>query len=98
MQDREKQIEEMFNIIVDGVIDGEDNHGVPTGKTCLDIAEALYNAGYRKQNEGEWLVKWRSTFPQYEPSEYECSICGYKRTVLHNYCPNCGAKMKGGAE
>lgn len=52
---KEKQIEEMFNIIVDGVIDGEDNYGVPTGKTCLDIAEALYNAGYRKQSVGEWI-------------------------------------------
>ena len=59
-----------------------------------DVVEIL-DKGYRKQSEGEWLVKWRSTFPQYEPSEYECSICGCKRTVLHNYCPNCGAKMKG---
>ncbi len=48
---KEKQIEEMFNIIVDGVIDGEDNNGVPTGNTCANIAEALYNAGYRKQSE-----------------------------------------------
>lgn len=66
--------------------------------TCQINATTLYNAGYRKQREGEWLVKWRSTFPQYEPSEYECSNCGYRRTVLHKYCPNCGAKMKGGAE
>ena len=50
---KEKQIEEIFNIIVDGVIDGEDNNGVPTGNTCLNIAEHLYNAGYRKQ--GEWI-------------------------------------------
>lgn len=55
----------------------------------------FFVTGYRKQSEGEWLVKWRSTFPQYEPSEYECSNCGYRRTVLHKYCPNCGAKMKG---
>ena len=49
---KKKQIEEMFNIIVDGVIDGEENNGVPTGNTCANIAEALYNAGYRKQ---EWI-------------------------------------------
>ena len=52
-------------------------------------------AGYRKQSEGEWKIKWRSTFPQYEPSEYQCSICGCVRTVKHKFCPNCGAKMKG---
>lgn len=50
---KEKQIEEMFNIIVDGVIDGEDNNGVPTGNTCANIAKALYEAGYRKADEEE---------------------------------------------
>lgn len=47
----EKQIEEILNIIVDGVIYGEDNNGVPTWNTCHSIAEAIYNAGYRKQRE-----------------------------------------------
>lgn len=51
-----------------------------------------------EQSEGEWVVKWKSTFPQYEPSEYECSVCKYRSTVLHKYCQNCGAKMKGSAE
>lgn len=53
MMSEEKQIEEMFNIIADGVIDGENNHGVPTGKTCLNIAQTIYDAGYRKQSE--WI-------------------------------------------
>lgn len=48
---REKQIEEMFNIIVDGIIDGEDNNGVPTGNTCSNIAESIYAKGYRKAFE-----------------------------------------------
>ena len=31
---------------------------------------------------------------------YRCSICGYKlmQTGIPTYCPNCGAKMKGGTE
>ena len=49
--DREKQIEEMVNIIVEGIIDGEDNNGVPTGNTCSNIAESIYAQGYRKQSE-----------------------------------------------
>lgn len=32
---------------------------------------------------------------------YECSVCGWKDgrpfEDRHNYCPNCGAKMEGGA-
>lgn len=88
---KEKQIEEMAMTMVDS-----DNIEVTNAFSMLFVkfAEALYNAGYRQQSGGEWLVKWRSTFPQYEPSEYECSNCGYRRTVLHKYCPKCGAKMK----
>ncbi len=72
------------------------------GVEGLAIAEALYNAGYRKQSEGEWIKS---------PSSYECTACkeeffveGYAEDYdpitdwdLH-FCPNCGAKMKGGAE
>ena len=64
-----------------------------------DIAKALYNAGYRKQSEGEWIDK-------------HCSNCGEEllferggnafattfRQYKTKYCHNCGAKMKGGAE
>ena len=62
------------------------------------LATALYNAGYRKQSEGEWMVK-NAFF-----AIYKCSICGeensYKdgHAFLSDFCPNCGAKMKGGEE
>ena len=71
-------------------------------KTCYswELCEALYNAGYRKQSEGEWKP---SDIPQ---EKYVCSVCGgacwyydYQGDVAKSrYCPNCGAKMKGGAE
>ena len=48
----------------------------------------------RKQKEGEWQMK---VYPI-----TSCSVCGVLRSVEYqqgwNYCPNCGAKMKGGAE
>lgn len=64
--------------------------------SCL--ANALYNAGYRKQSEGEWIA---SDIPC---EKYVCSVCGgvcwyydYQGDVAKSrYCPNCGAKMKGG--
>ena len=97
---KDKQIEEMANAMCN-IGEGScqecaskwDFVSVPK---CDLVARAtkLYNAGYRKQSEGEWK---RGDMPTY--GGYKCSVCGgntihYKAT----YCPNCGAKMKGGAE
>lgn len=65
----------------------------------LTVAEHLYNAGYRKQSVGEW------TFERPNGSYY-CSCCGKGIKIKYGersprwwaFCPNCGAKMKGGAE
>lgn len=54
---------------------------------ALCIAEAFYNAGYRKQVEGEWI-----SHEGYE----ECGECHAKAMFQHNFCPNRGAKMKRG--
>lgn len=63
----------------------------------LAIAAALYNEDYRKQSEGKWVKVM---------NHKECSKCGYNAPYkkikagyhlqdLSNYCPNCGAKMRG---
>ena len=41
---------------------------------------------------GEWLdTGW-------EYMIYRCSVCDLSVRILTNFCPNCGAKMDGGAE
>ena len=88
---REKQIEEMAKLLNRCAAVCED------GCSCSEKehAEVLYNAGYRKQSEGEWK-------PQFEGSTlFVCTACGYEycdRLECINFCGNCGAKMKGGAE
>lgn len=66
--------------------------------TLNAVAEYLYNAGYRKQKEGEWKYN--------EDCDcFVCSACGNSAlnnyrglSVNSNFCPNCGSKMKGGAK
>ena len=99
---KEKQIEGMANDL------RKSEHWYFDDTDCdfeLDrkkTAENLYNAGYRKQSEGEWIktetnytcstcnfnvISWSG---EYDGFECERSIC------LMKYCPNCGAKMQGG--
>lgn len=68
------------------------------GHTPSDAIARIGNLpceGYRKQKEGEWIKP--STH-----SDIICSQCKRPPKILFGteplYCPNCGAKMKGGAE
>ena len=95
---REKQIEEMANIINE--MDERNAHYYDEYMRECEafadanaIAEVLYDAGYRKQNDGEWLTD------RFGLERSICSVCG---AVFEgdggNYCPNCGAKMNSGEE
>ena len=55
-------------------------------------AKRLYNAGYRKQKEGEWIYREN----EFGNAYYACSICDCQTRYKENYCSNCGAHMKGG--
>lgn len=102
---KEKQIDEMAKAL------NEETFGVNMQtladhlkpETINKVAEYLYNAGYRKQKEGEWVanrhisVSKRNRTIHYET--YKCSVCGtWNGRHRQKYCPNCGAKIKGGAE
>lgn len=93
MTNREKQIEEIKDAI-DSVYGCDCAY---YGVEGFAIAEALYDAGYRKRVEGEWN----------EDIIGFCNVCMSCRAVVDrtsiknnsgklNFCPNCGAKMKGG--
>ena len=55
------------------------------------IANEIFNAGYRKQSEGEWELG-KSGVMSF------CSTCGYwahpREVDEWDYCPRCGAKMR----
>jgi len=56
------------------------------------FCEAFYNADYRKQKNARWKGAGLG--------DYYCSLCcaTYSGGDKYNFCPSCGAKMKGGAE
>ena len=105
---KEKQIEEMAKIFSEAEQMAacwsrecnECKYYETNGEYCRAChgVEALYDAGYRKQSEGEWVRVM---------NHKECSKCGYNAPYkkikagyhlqdLAKFCPNCGAKMKVG--
>ena len=95
---KEKQIEEMAADIENF---WRDTFHINFDKT----AKALYDKGYRKQSEGEWkdhyLIKVKcpdNVYPSVKCSACETVFCDIinNHHFMYNFCPNCGAKMKGG--
>lgn len=43
--------------------------------------------------QGEWIEVY-----DFIHKAWKCSKCGHITSIQHNYCPNCGARMRGGAE
>lgn len=62
------------------------------------IATKLYNAGYRKVEQGEW-ERVEVNGVNYGQVYYHHKNCKVNETEVfpspHKHCPNCGAKMKG---
>lgn len=93
----EKQIKEMARIYEFACDETE----VCTRKCGPCHATLLYNAGYRKQVEAEWVKQDKKTPIA---SEAICSNCGRdvvyqvvdNRWQFENYCPHCGACMTRG--
>ena len=90
---RNKQISEIAKILTE-YEDCGDCKNCNYHDVCGEKRQAinLYNAGYRKQSEGEWIQDAESNFVH----RYHCSVCNfYLIGEPTKYCEDCGAKMKG---
>jgi hypothetical protein len=89
---KQKQIDEMINHIAAA-------REIGLG-AAPDMAEHLWYVGYRKQTEGEWIIKT----DEYDCEYAICSVCKEEFYPIDadtvdttpSYCMNCGAEMKGG--
>jgi len=67
--------------------DGESVAGLATGLKNLPSAQP-------ERKKGEWINRSLNIlYPAWE--RYTCSVCG-KHSDNYDYCPNCGADMRGG--
>ena len=96
MMSKEKQIEEMAETMRHSCEKEckRNKYGEFDCEYCE--AELLYNAGYRKQSEGHWEIVKGSNGKE----KMVCTNCRHQQDLASTftYCPNCGAKMGGGAE
>ena len=90
---KEKQIEEMARLLESFCELQDECSCIADCDECR--ATKLYEAGYRKQSDGEWEKRTFVIFDS-EKVGYRCSECNTTWDTPTNYCPNCGAKMKGG--
>ena len=100
MMSKEKRIKEMAEIIGESLLSVL---GVRLNDDILArLAEHPCTAGYRKQSEGEWTRFEVNSSKGYGQIYYQHKDCEKNATQLfpspYCFCPNCGAKMKGGAE
>ncbi len=75
------------------VLDGVKSFNEEGGKgiEALNLAiKALKN----ERPQGKWI--FHKDFN--ESCRYGCNQCGNLTNIPNNFCPNCGVKMKGGAE
>ena len=105
--DEQKQVEEMAEIIRNHCANcqWENDETHECGTKCK--MEAIYNADYRKVKQGEWVDVKKShstSLGGKGTSPYRmCTACKWEYPIVtvgqhlkkYNYCPNCGAKMKG---
>ena len=73
------------------------SRGEGCGNVCRRAIERILAADVAPVVNGRWIEQEKYTFG----TMYDCSICGTR--ILDNghswnYCPNCGAKMDGGAD
>ncbi len=66
---------------------------MPTVETNMDFAKECYAVGYEDGKTERPKSKWIPTPDDF--AEFKCSVCDKPNFWEDNFCPNCGACMRG---
>ena len=99
-----KVIEEAFGS--DDIYDKGYNNGLYKASELIDNAPTVHGiVAFVERPKGEWIADTSHCYNDDEDT-FECSvckepftlICGTPKDNLYNFCPNCGADMRGEKE
>ena len=81
-------------IDADRLLDRCKFYHLPNGDLAVPIVDVLHAPTIEPERNGEWvsLDDFRGKRNEFG---YKCSECGIQNDYQDNYCPNCGADMKG---
>ena len=71
-----------------------DGHCVHRGECDVDVIQTAPAADVQPVHRGHWIEK--TGFDGWGDNIYTCSECDTTEYVESNYCPNCGAELRGG--
>lgn len=74
--------------LFENVIDSIPTADITDTEECKRCQESVERVLANAQRKGEWLNYMYSDF-------CKCSVCGTISSSYWNYCPNCGADMRG---
>lgn len=78
-----KQIEELANVMCDDCRAKTPSCERIICDSVVEAATAIYNAGYRKQREGEWV--WKKKIEPQAQNRLYCSNCDEECPSKNNY-------------
>ena len=67
----------------------------PTHECVEPTHECVEPVGNSDTLKGKWNVYEVANTEEEQPIAWECSECGEVVEVQYNFCPNCGADMRG---
>ena len=94
-----ESIIKMFAVVLYATSGGESSEDYINAKNAVrELLEKIDHEPYEERPQGEWLNVAKLTCQEYDGRKYgECSIC-HKVRQVENFCPHCGANMRGGRE